>query len=73
MVLDNIQALSQFDNRWAQIHSIRQIEVIKALAKHHHLGLAVKVLGVSHPALTRSLTPTPFGVTASGQRPNFMS
>jgi DNA-binding transcriptional LysR family regulator len=39
----------------AQVHSIRQIEVIKALAKHHHFGLAAKALGVSQPALTRSL------------------
>jgi DNA-binding transcriptional LysR family regulator len=39
----------------AQIHSIRQIEVVKALAKHHHFGLAAKALGVSQPALTRSL------------------
>ena len=38
-----------------QVHSIRQIEVVKALAKHHHFGLAAKALGVSQPALTRSL------------------
>ncbi len=29
--------------------------MVKALAKHHHFGLAAKALGVSQPALTRSL------------------
>jgi DNA-binding transcriptional LysR family regulator len=38
-----------------KVHSVRQIEVVKALAKHHHFGLAAKALGVSQPALTRSL------------------
>ena len=37
------------------MHSIRQIEIVKALAKHRHFGLAAKALGVSQPALTRSL------------------
>jgi DNA-binding transcriptional LysR family regulator len=37
------------------MHSIRQIEVVKALAKHRHFGLAAEALGVSQPALTRSL------------------
>ena len=55
MVLDNNQALSEFEIRLTQVHSIRQIEVVKALAKHHHFGLAAKALGVSQPALTRSL------------------
>ena len=38
-----------------RIHSIRQVEVVAALAKHRHFGLAAKALGVSQPALTRSL------------------
>ena len=38
-----------------KIHSLRQIEIVKALAKHHHFGLAAKALRVSQPALTRSL------------------
>ena len=53
--MDNTPALSQAKNRLPQIHSIRQIEVVKALAKHHHFGLAAKALGISQPALTRSL------------------
>jgi DNA-binding transcriptional LysR family regulator len=38
-----------------KVHSLRQIEIVKALAKHHHFGLAAKALRVSQPALTRSL------------------
>ena len=37
------------------MHSVRQIEIVRALAKHRHFGLAAKALGVSQPALTRSL------------------
>ena len=37
------------------MHSIRQIEIVKTLARHRHFGLAAKDLGVSQPALTRSL------------------
>jgi DNA-binding transcriptional LysR family regulator len=37
------------------VHSLRQIGIVKALAKHRHFGLAAKALGVSQPALTRSL------------------
>ncbi len=37
------------------MHSVRQIEVVRALAKHRHFGLAAKALGVTQPALTRSL------------------
>jgi len=37
------------------MHSIRQIEIVRALAKHRHFGLAARALGVSQPALTRSL------------------
>jgi DNA-binding transcriptional LysR family regulator len=37
------------------MHSIRQIEVIRALAKRRHFGLAAKQLGMSEPALSRSL------------------
>ena len=36
------------------MHSVRQIEVVKALAKHRHFGRAAKALGVTQPALTRS-------------------
>ena len=38
-----------------RVHSIRQVEIVKALANHRHFGLAAKALGVSQPALTRSL------------------
>ena len=38
-----------------RVHSIRQVEIVKALATHRHFGLAAKALGVSQPALTRSL------------------
>jgi DNA-binding transcriptional LysR family regulator len=37
------------------MHSVRQIEVVRALAKHRHFGLAARALGVTQPALTRSL------------------
>jgi DNA-binding transcriptional LysR family regulator len=37
------------------MHSVRQIEVVRALAKRRHFGLAAKQLGVSEPALSRSL------------------
>jgi DNA-binding transcriptional LysR family regulator len=37
------------------MHSVRQIEIVRALAKHRHFGLAAKALGVTQPALTRSL------------------
>jgi DNA-binding transcriptional LysR family regulator len=37
------------------MHSIRQIEVVRTLARRRHFGLAAKDLGVSQPALTRSL------------------
>ena len=37
------------------MHSIRQIEIVKTLARRRHFGLAAKDLGVSQPALTRSL------------------
>ena len=37
------------------MHSIRQIEVVRALAKRRHFGLAAKQLGMSEPALSRSL------------------
>ena len=42
-------------NPIAMLRSVRQIEIVKALAKHRHFGLAAKALGVSQPALTRSL------------------
>ena len=37
------------------MHSIRQIEIVRTLARRRHFGLAAKDLGVSQPALTRSL------------------
>ena len=37
------------------MHSVRQIEIVRALAKHRHFGLAAEALGVTQPALTRSL------------------
>jgi len=37
------------------MHSIRQIQVLKALAQHRHFGRAATALGVSQPNLTRSL------------------
>jgi DNA-binding transcriptional LysR family regulator len=37
------------------MHSVRQIEVVRALAKRRHFGLAAKQLDVSEPALSRSL------------------
>jgi DNA-binding transcriptional LysR family regulator len=37
------------------LHSVRQIGVVRALAKRRHFGLAAKQLGVSEPALSRSL------------------
>jgi DNA-binding transcriptional LysR family regulator len=55
VVLDNNGALSDLGNPLTKVHSLRQIEIVKALAKHHHFGLAAKALRVSQPALTRSL------------------
>jgi DNA-binding transcriptional LysR family regulator len=37
------------------MHSIKQIQVVKALAEHRHFGRAARALGVSQPNLTRSL------------------
>ncbi|MCX5513718.1 hypothetical protein C3941_13760 [Kaistia algarum] len=37
------------------MHSIRHLELIRALAEHRHFGRAATALGVSQPALTRSL------------------
>lgn len=37
------------------MHSIRHLELIRALAQHRHFGHAAAALGVSQPALTRSL------------------
>ena len=37
------------------MHSVRQIEIVRALARRRHFGLAAKDLAVSQPALTRSL------------------
>ena len=37
------------------MHSVRQFELVKALATHRHFGRAATALGVSQPALTRSL------------------
>jgi DNA-binding transcriptional LysR family regulator len=35
--------------------SVRQFEIFHALAKHRHFGRAARALGVTQPALTRSL------------------
>jgi DNA-binding transcriptional LysR family regulator len=37
------------------MHSVRQFELVKALATYRHFGRAAMALGVSQPALTRSL------------------
>jgi DNA-binding transcriptional LysR family regulator len=37
------------------MHSVRQIEIVRALAKRRHFRLAAKQLGISEPALSRSL------------------
>jgi DNA-binding transcriptional LysR family regulator len=37
------------------MHSVGQFELVKALATHRHFGRAAVALGVSQPALTRSL------------------
>jgi DNA-binding transcriptional LysR family regulator len=37
------------------MHSVRQFELVKALATYRHFGRAATALGVSQPALTRSL------------------
>jgi DNA-binding transcriptional LysR family regulator len=37
------------------MHSIKQIQIVKALAEHRHFGRAAVALGVSQPNLTRSL------------------
>lgn len=37
------------------MHSVRQFELLRALARHRHFGRAAAELGVSQPALTRSL------------------
>jgi DNA-binding transcriptional LysR family regulator len=37
------------------MHSVRQFELVRALASYRHFGRAAAALGVSQPALTRSL------------------
>ncbi len=37
------------------MHSIKQIQIVQALALHRHFGRAASALGVSQPNLTRSL------------------
>lgn len=37
------------------MHSIRHLELIETLAEHRHFGRAAAALGISQPALTRSL------------------
>ena len=37
------------------LHSLRHLEMVRALARHRHFGRAAAALGVSQPSLTRSL------------------
>ncbi len=37
------------------MHSIHQLNIVRALAQHRHFGRAARMLGVSQPNLTRSL------------------
>ena len=37
------------------MHSVRHLELVRALAKHRHFGRAAEALGISQPALTRGL------------------
>jgi DNA-binding transcriptional LysR family regulator len=37
------------------MQTIRQFEIIQALATHRHFGRAARALGISQPSLTRSL------------------
>ena len=37
------------------MHSVRQLELVRALAEHRNFGRAAAALGVSQPSLTRSL------------------
>jgi len=37
------------------VHSVRHLDLVRALAEHRHFGRAAMALGVSQPALTRSL------------------
>ena len=38
------------------MHSVRHLELVRALAKHRHFGHAAEALGISQPALTRALS-----------------
>jgi DNA-binding transcriptional LysR family regulator len=38
------------------VHSVRHLELVRALAKHRHFGRAAEALGISQPALTRALS-----------------
>ena len=44
--------------------SIRQFEALRALASHRHFGRAAQALGVTQPALTRSLQKLEHGLGA---------
>jgi DNA-binding transcriptional LysR family regulator len=37
------------------VHSVRHLELVRALAKHRHFGRAAEALKISQPALTRAL------------------
>src|SRR5271166_5587948 len=50
-----ISIIFEVDDRNGIMHSIRQFELVKALATYRHFGRAAKALGVSQPSLTRSL------------------
>lgn len=47
------------------MRSLRQIEIVRALARRRHFGLAARDLGVSQPALTRSLKQIEAGLGVS--------
>jgi DNA-binding transcriptional LysR family regulator len=37
------------------MHSVRHLELVRALARHRHFGRAAEAMGVSQPSLTRGL------------------
>ena len=65
VVLDNNVALSNYAIPLAKVHSLRQIEIVKALAKHHHFGLAAKALRVSQPGHSPAASSNSRPISAS--------